>query len=118
MEFEHFSKPTLIEPGTKYFLNQSLKQTHEFKVKFYNKMFNVGLFIFFLLILGAILLYKYKGKLTPLEKEKKNREKQQYVLTKIKNFQEAKRIAHQELITGLPEWENEYDEIHKKRIVY
>ena len=24
MEFEHFSKPTLIEPGTKYFLNQSL----------------------------------------------------------------------------------------------
>ena len=118
MEFEHFSKPTLIEPGTKYFLNQSLKQTHEFKIKFYNKMFNVCLFILFLLILGAILLYKYKGKLTPLEKEKKNYEKQQYVLSKIKNFQEAKRIAHQELITGLPEWENEYDVIHKKNIIY
>lgn len=107
MEFEDFSKPTLIEPGTKYFLNQSLKQTHNFKIKFYNEMFNIGLFVFFLLILGAILLYKYKGKLTPLEKEKKNMDKQQYVLSKIKNFQEAKRIAHQELITGLPHWENE-----------
>ena len=40
------------------------------------------------------------------------------VLTKIKQFQESKRIAHQELITGLPEWENEYDDIHKKKIIY
>ena len=38
--------------------------------------------IFFIIILGAILLYKYKGKLTPSEKEMKNREKQQYILCK------------------------------------
>ena len=113
MEFEEFSKPTLIEPGTKYFLNQTLKQSHNYKIKFYNKMFNVGLFISFFIILGAILLYKYKGRLTPMEKENKNKEKQQYILTRIKKFQDAKRIAHQELITGLPEWENEYDAIHK-----
>ena len=76
-------------------------------------MFNVGLFISFFIILGAILLYKYKGRLTPMEKENKNKEKQQYILTRIKKFQDAKRIAHQELITGLPEWENEYEAIHK-----
>jgi len=109
MDFDDFSKPTLIEPGTKYFLSQNLKQTHVYKIKFYNKMFNVGLFILFLLILGIILLYKYKGRLTPIEKEKKNREKQQYILSKIKKLQDAKRIAHQELITGLPEWENDYE---------
>lgn len=113
MDFEEFSKPTLIEPGTKYFLNQTLKQSHDYKIKFYNKMFNVGLFISFFIILGAILLYKYKGRLTPMEKENKNKEKQQYILTRIKKFQDAKRIAHQELITGLPEWENEYEAIHK-----
>ena len=111
---DYLSKPILIEPGTKYFLNQSLKQTHEYKIHFYNKMFNLGLFALFIFILGAILLYKYKGRLTPLEKEQKNREKQQYILSKIKKFQDAKRIAHQELITGLPEWENEYDAMHKK----
>ena len=58
-------------------------------------------------------MYKYKGRLTPMEKENKNKEKQQYILTRIKKFQDAKRIAHQELITGLPEWENEYEAIHK-----
>ena len=67
-----------------------------------------------MIILGLILLYKYKGRLTDIEKEKKNQEKQQYILSKIKNFQNAKRLAHQELITGLPGWENDYDIIQRK----
>jgi hypothetical protein len=109
-----YTKPTLTEPGVKYFLNQTLKQCNNIKNNFHNTIFNIGLFIGFLIILGLILLYKYKGKLTPIEIEKKNKEKQQYILSKIKNFQHAKRVAHQELITGLPNWENEYDMIHPK----
>jgi hypothetical protein len=109
-----YTKPTLTEPGVKYFLNQTLKQCNNIKNNFHNTVFNIGLFIGFLIILGLILLYKYKGKLTPIEIEKKNKEKQQYILSKIKNFQHAKRVAHQELITGLPNWENEYDMIHPK----
>lgn len=107
MDFSDFSKPVLIEPGVKYFLSETLKQCREFKIKYNNIIFNVLLFFFFILILGLILLYKYKGKLSPIEKEKKNREKQQYILEKIKIFQESKRKASQELITGLPFWENE-----------
>ena len=113
MDFSDFSKPSLIEPGTRYFLGQSLKVTHEYKLQFYNKMINIGLFIGFCVILGAILLYKYKGRLTPMEKEMKNKEKQQYILQRIKKFQEAKKRAHQELITGLPEWENEFEQLPK-----
>jgi len=108
------SKPSLTEPGVKYFLNQTLKQCHVIKNNFHNTIFNIGLFIGFLIILGLILLYKYKGKLTPVEVDQKNKEKQQYVLSKIKNFQEAKRKAQQELITGLPQWDNEYA-IHNKQ---
>jgi Na+-transporting NADH:ubiquinone oxidoreductase subunit NqrC len=95
-------KPSLVEPGVKYFLKETLKQCREFKDQFHNIVFNVGIFLCFLLLLGGILIYKYKGKLTPHEQEQKNREKQQYILSKIKNLQQAKRIAHQELITGLP----------------
>lgn len=109
-----FSKPTLTEPGVRYFLNQTLKQCHVIKNNFHNTIFNIGLFIAFLIILGLILLYKYKGRLTPIELERKNKEKQQYVLSRIKIFQESKRKAHQELITGLPQWESEYDIIHTK----
>jgi hypothetical protein len=61
------------------------------------------------------LIYKYKGKLTPSEKEMKNRQKQEYILTKIKNFQDAKQKSQQELITGLPHWDSEYDIIHKTK---
>ena len=105
---EPANKPTLTEPGVKYFLNQALKQSHVIREKFHNTIFNIGMFLLFLIILGAILVYKYKGKLTPVEIAQKNKEKQQYILEKIKTFQIAKQRAHQELITGLPHWENEY----------
>ena len=107
-------KPSLTEPGVKYFLHQTLKQCHIIRDNFYNLAFNIGLFIVFLLILGCILFFKYKGKLTPNEINKKNKEKQQYILSKIQNFQQAKRKAHEELITGLPAWDSEYDIIHSK----
>ena len=114
MEFYDSPKPALTEPGVKYFLHQTLKQCHNVREKFHNTIFNIGLFIAFLIILGLILLYKYKGILTPVEIERKNKEKQQYILSKIQNFQQAKRRAQQELITGLPAWENEHDILHNK----
>jgi len=114
MDFNDIDKPALTEPGVKYFLHQTLKQCHTVRDKFNNMVFNIGLFIAFLIILGLILLYKYKGKLTPIELQRKNKEKQEYILSKIKIVQHAKRVAHQELITGLPAWDNEYDIIHSK----
>jgi len=107
-------KPILTEPGVKYFLSQTLKQCHVIKNDFHNLVFNVGLFVLFMFILGMLLLYKYKGRLTPAEIESKNRDKQQYILSKIKTFQETKKRAHQELITGLPSWDSEFDAIHRK----
>ena len=49
MESYQFTKPILTEPGTKYFLSQTLKQCHIIRNKFHNVIFNVGLFVFFLL---------------------------------------------------------------------
>ena len=105
-------KPILTEPGMKYFLSQTLKQCHVIKNNFHNLLFNIGLFVLFLFILGIFLFYKYKGRLTPAEIEHKNQEKQQYILSKIKQFQISKKRAHQELITGLPSWDSEFDAIH------
>jgi hypothetical protein len=111
---DYFSKPELTEPGVKYFLSNTLKQCHIVKNRFHNTMFNIGLFFVFMIVLGGILLYKYKGRLTPLEKDKKTKEKQQYILSKIKALQESKKRAHQELITGLPSWDNEYDAMNNR----
>jgi len=116
MNYDEFSKPLLVEPGVKYFLHETLKQCKVYKEKYNNYLYNAGLLICFIFILGAILLYKYKGKLSEEEVEQKEREKKQYILSKIKNFQDAKRSAHQELITSLPNWDNEYELISRKII--
>ena len=113
MNFDEFSKPMLTEPGVKYFLSATLKQCNEFRNKYNNVLMNIVLFVSFLVGLGLILLYKYKGRLSPSEKARQDREKQEYILTRIKHLQENKRRAHQELITGLPNWDNEYDNIIK-----
>ena len=79
MDFNDLTKPVLTEPGVKYFLNQTLKQCHVIRNNFHNTVFNIGMFIGFLIILGLILLYKYKGRLTNEEKHTKNEEKQKYI---------------------------------------
>uniref|UniRef100_A0A6C0KPC4 Uncharacterized protein n=1 Tax=viral metagenome TaxID=1070528 RepID=A0A6C0KPC4_9ZZZZ len=100
-------KPMLTEPGVKFFLNETLKQCHIHKDKFYNMLLNIGLFIGFLIALGIFLLYKYKGKLSPQEIEEKELEKKKYILSKIRNYQDTKLRAQQQLITGLPHWDTD-----------
>jgi len=105
-------RPMLTEPGVKYFINETLKQCHRFREQYQNMMFNIGLLILFIVVLGILLVYKYKGKLTPEEIEQNESLKKQYILSKIKNYQDAKIKAQQNLITGLPHWENEFDIIN------
>ena len=109
----NYSKPILIEPGVRYFLNETLKQCHQFKEKYNNMIFNVASLVGLFLLIAIILAFKYKGKLTPEEKEQKETEKKQYILSKIRNYQQAKLRSQQELITGLPHWETEYDLVHR-----
>ena len=105
------AKPTLVEPGIKYFLNETLSKCAKFKQKYYNDMLNIGIVTFIILSICIFLYYKYKGKLSPMQRMLKEREKKHYILSRIKNYQDARRIESQTNITGLPAWENEYDKI-------
>lgn len=115
MDTGNFNKPMLTEPGVKYFLNATLKQCHQFREKYMNTMLNICLFVGFSLSIALLLVYKYKGKLTPQEQESKEMEKKQFILSKIHNFQQAKLKSQQALITGLPQWETEYDVLNHNR---
>jgi hypothetical protein len=106
---------SLIEPGTHYFINQTLKNCKIVKEEYYNNIFNIALFLSLLLLIIFLLIIRYKGKITPVEKKNKERVKQEYILSKIKNYQDAKQRHRQEIITNLPKWENnEYEIIHRK----
>ena len=63
-------KPFLTEPGVKSFISGVLKGCHQIKSHHYNTVFNVSMFALFSILLGGILYFKYKGKLTPEEKER------------------------------------------------
>jgi hypothetical protein len=104
-----FSNPSLIEPSVRIFTNGTLKHCRKLRDTYYSYVFNLGAFIIFCLILFLLLYYKYKGKLTSAEKDKKETDKKHYILSTIKKYQTMKQKSNNELITGLPEWNNEYD---------
>ena len=109
---DHSISPILVEPGMKYFINMSLKDCHEVKTAFNNSLYNISLAFLFIFILACILLYKYKGKPTLQELKQKNIIKQNYILSKIKQTQKDKQKLRGELITGLPNSNNDFENIN------
>lgn len=106
--------PILVENGFKYFINESLKNCKKIKQEYFNNLYNAGLFLFLVVLIFLILFVKYKGRLTKEEIKKREKVKEQYVLERIKNYQDDKRRNSQKLISGLPHWCNEYDDIYNK----
>lgn len=105
-------RPVLIEPGVKSFFNGILKGCNQIRSNHYNTIFNISMFILFVLLLSSILYFKYKGKLTPEEKERKIQQEKQYILTRLNNVsavinmdrQKIGNITNANLITDLPGW--------------
>ena len=104
--------PRLIEPGAKYFLNASLDQCREFKVRHYNFLYNVGMFCGLVGVVGTILFIKYRTKNDKIYQEKLRIEKEDYIkntvnfahnLQRLRVDQANKGAFHsQQLITSLP----------------
>lgn len=94
-------KPKLTELGIKSFLNHSLRKCNDFKTFYFNGILNLSLLLLLCIIIATILIIKYKGKLSDEEKEIKDKENKNYILSKIKNYQISKLKEQQNLITGL-----------------
>lgn len=93
------STPSLVEPGIKYFLNQTLKNCNSLKDRYYNFIFNISILVIFLIALGILLYCRYKGKPNPREIRRKETEKQKYIMSMIRNYHATKDTGQ---ITGLP----------------
>tara|TARA_B100000035_G_C21007486_1_gene557980 strand:- start:1107 stop:1469 length:363 start_codon:yes stop_codon:yes gene_type:complete len=110
-------QPKLVEPGASYFFHKTLQQCHKIREEYRNFIFNIFTAISIFLILGIFLLFKYKGKKTEVEKKMKEREKQYYILSKIKQYQSVCQKKSMDNISGLPDWNSEYDLIYRKLYV-
>ena len=106
--------PRLTEPGTKYFLSETLKNCNIKKKSKNEFLLNLVLLIVFIIILIIYLAYKYKTK--PNEKDKENKKiiKNNYILSKLRNIMEVSKIKNKEMITTLPKFESDYELLHEK----
>ena len=98
--------PRLVEPGMRSFIRATLKECHNFKNRHISLVYNVSLAAIFIVLCATILYFMYKGRLTPEQKEFKERKKQQYIMTKLMQLTEQKRRTNNSMITNLPDWSN------------
>ena len=76
----------LTEPGIREYFLESFQKCKEYKMNYYTKVVNSGLFILFVCILAGVLYMKKKEKMTPQQKAKKNEEDRVYIMSKIRSM--------------------------------
>jgi hypothetical protein len=97
--------PSLIEPGVKYFLRETLKQCRSVKNRYYSIIYNGLLLIIFTAILAGWLIYKRRTKPTAEDIEARRQLQREYVLGKVKAMSDKKKKEENTLITSLPSFE-------------
>ena len=107
---------SLIEPGMKYYINQTLKNCKDFKNRHYNYIYNIGMFLFFALLCIIILSYMYRRKNNSIEKEERETLKKHYILSKLHQLNAIRYRKNNNTITNLPTWDDhpELKVIHNK----
>ena len=101
--------PRLIDTSAIHYLDGALKKSHEIRVKYHVITWNYGILFTLILVVGSFLYYRYTHKPTAAEANYKLIKDQEYVLSKIRFFQEqnqrikeSNRLADGAEISGLP----------------
>jgi Tfp pilus assembly protein PilO len=106
-------RPTLTEPGVKYFLKETLKNCKIKKDLQFNMLMNLGLLGMFVIIVSILLYYKYKTRPTEEDRKKKKQLKREYFVNKVRQMQAVKAKQLNEQITNLPKFESPFELLHK-----
>jgi hypothetical protein len=96
------SDPALIEPGARYFFQETLKHCRSTKTARSSIVFNVMAFAGLCALIALFLCYKKRSKLTFEEVQEKELRKQIYLAEKLKMVEVAER--RDDMITNLPKY--------------
>lgn len=102
------NSPYLIEPGVRYFIGETLKECYKFKERHINILYNIGMTFMFIITVATLLVYKFKGRLTPSEIALKNQKNQEYIVSKLQQISIHKNLKNynENMITDLPILDN------------
>ena len=107
------SKPTLTEPGVKYFLKETLKNCRIKKDTELNQLMNLALLTSFVVISSVLLYYKYKTRPTEDDRKKIKQLKRDYFVNKVRQLEAKKAKQLDRQITNLPQFESPFELLHK-----
>jgi preprotein translocase subunit SecY len=92
----------LIEPGVMNSIQNKLMFCHEKKGRIHGWIFNLIGYSLFFAIVSIVLYCCRKRRRTPYEEAEKMRQDQDYIMSKIKQYQTAKLPDNTSAITHLP----------------
>lgn len=104
------SVPKLTEPGIRSFVGKSLRDYHKYRDGITSTLFNIIMLVCFVATVSGILYWRYKGRITPQDLAFKNREKKEYIFTKLQTLATMKERVRPGMITNLPTW-NDHPEL-------
>lgn len=93
--------PKLVEHGALLHLTEGLINCHAKKIQFNSVILNIVVFILFTSVFSFWLYINRKNKLSPYDKRLKDIKEQEYVLTKIRHYQNETK-ENNSPITSLP----------------
>ena len=105
--------PSLTEPGVKYFLQETLKKCKLKRDKYNNRILNLSLLILFVILVCALLYYKYRTRPTEEDRKKKKQLKRDYFITRVRKLEAQKAKKNSRSITNLPKFESPFELLHK-----
>ena len=96
------NKPILTEPGVKYYLSKTLHECRKFKNKNINIIYNLSIFFIVFGVIGSFLYFNYNGNAKPEEIKFRERQKQEYILSKLQQLASIRKTKSQNTFTNLP----------------
>jgi hypothetical protein len=93
--------PNLIEPSAKNYLFQTLQQCHKNRVSIYYYTLNIGVFLLFVGITAFLLYSCSQKKVSDYERRQNMLRDQEYVLSKIRFYQDLQKKRAQTEGTGI-----------------
>lgn len=103
-------KPQLVEPGTKYFLYETLKNCNQKKYIYFNTLLNVVLFSIFVIFFVTFLYYKYNTKKNNDDLKEQKKQQQEHILVElVKKINDEHYRMKGHLITELPTFDNVFE---------
>jgi len=83
--------PNLIDHNVLYHIQNTLQSCHQNRVQFYSYALNIIVLIAFVIIVFLALYYSYRKKPTLREQQTKMLHDQQYVMSKIRSYQQQQK---------------------------